>query len=408
MNSGCFVEPYYVEKLLSLKLAWPQSLAVQRTTNHLLPMTWRSYFKTKTRQPAFLWRMVIWILAAGVGLGFVAQKVYPPQAPGVQKPPATSDAGEPLEKLAKQGDWWQLWWALPAVIYGRFDLLGPVVLSGIAGCCWFAFLWQAMKTPGLRTMRLWCALAAVTLGVLSIWPTHFLSLWQEHTWNLRDSDALVPGVRFYVLGVGLREELAKLLCVLPLMPIFLRMRDELTTLLVSGCVGLGFAIAENINYFSYSGGTAAMGRFLTANPLHFTLTGLAGLMLYRVLRNPRGWGAHALGVFGMLIFAHGLYDAFIAVPALQEYSLFTMIIFALVVYQFFHELRDLRPKQGDVISLSANFLCGVSVLTAATFVYLSTTLGMAVAFDTLAGGVTGLAVMVYLFLREMPETMVSV
>jgi len=282
------------------------------------------------------------------------------------------------------------------------------VLSSIAGCCWFVFLWQAMKTPGLRTLRLWCALGAIVLGVLSIWPTHFLSLWQEYAWNLHDSDELVPGVRFYVLGVGLPEELAKLLCVLPLMPIFLRLRDELTVLLVSGCVGLGFAITENVNYFAGSGGMAAMGRFLTANPFHFTLTGLAGLMLFRGLRSPQAWGPYALGFLGMLVFAHGLYDAFIVVPALAEYSLFSMIIFALVVYQFFHELRELRPSKGDTISLSATFLCGVSVLTAATFVYLSATLGMEVAFDTLASGVTGLAVMVYLFLREMPETMVSV
>ncbi len=351
-------------------------------------MTWRNTLKTKTRQPAFLWRMVIWILACGIGLGFVAQKVWPPETVLGAKEFSANTAWDLSETLAERGEWWQLWWALPKAVYGRFDLLGPVVLSVVSGCCWFAFLWQAMKTPGLRTVRLWSALLAIGLGVLSIWPTHFFSLWQEHAWNLHDSDELVPGVRFYVLGVGLREELAKLLCVLPLMPILLRVRDELMAMLVSGCVGLGFAIAENIGYFAGTGGTAAMGRFLTANPFHFALTGLAGLMLYRVLRNPGGWGSYAAGVFGLLVFAHGLYDAFIALPALQEYALFSTIVFALVVYQFFHELRELRPKQDDTISLSANFLCGVSVLTAATFVYLSTTLGMTVAFDTLASGIT--------------------
>ena len=84
------------------------------------------------------------------------------------------------------------------------------------------------------------------------------------------------------------------------------------------------------------------------------------------------------------------------------------IVFALVVYQFFHELRTLRTTGGDTVSLSANFLCGVSLLTSVTFVYLSATLGCAAAFDSLATGVLGLAVMVYLFLREMPDTMVTV
>jgi|GEM_PF-6711619 len=38
------------------------------------------YLQTKTRQPEFLWRMVIGILVVGVGLGFVAQQVCQPEA----------------------------------------------------------------------------------------------------------------------------------------------------------------------------------------------------------------------------------------------------------------------------------------------------------------------------------------
>jgi len=151
-----------------------------------------------------------------------------------------------------------------------------------------------------------------------------------------------------------------------------------------------------------------MGRFLTANPFHMTLTGLIGLAIYRGLRSPKAWGPHALATFGLMVFAHGIYDAVLTIPMLVEYSIVGTIVFALVVYQFFHELRELRPTGGDTISLSANFLCGVSLLTAATFVYLSATLGCGAAFDGLASGVLGLAVMVYLFLREMPETLVRV
>jgi len=265
-----------------------------------------------------------------------------------------------------------------------------------------------MKLPGLRDLRLWYALVAIPLGVFSVWPTLFWLYWQEQVWNLDESQELIAGIRYFVFSVGLREELAKLLCVLPLMPLLLRLRDELATLIICGCVGLGFAMEENVSYFASSGSTNTIGRFLMANPLHLALTGLGGLAMYRAFRNPQGWALHSLGVFGTLIFAHGLYDAFIIVPALEEYSIFVTIIFALVVYQFFHELREMREAQRDVVSLSANFLCGVSLLTAATFIYVSATLGTSVAFDTLASGVTGLAVMVYLFLREMPETMVTV
>lgn len=372
-------------------------------------MTWSSYLRTKTRQPEFLWRMVIWILAAGIGLGFVAERMVQSDDQSVEVNVNRAKDWQSLETLAEQGEWSSLWWALPKVAYFRPTGPGPVALALIAGGCWLIFLWQALKLPGLRDLRLWCLLLAIPLGVLSIWPTLFWNYWQEQVWNLRDSPELIPGIRYYVLSVGLREELAKLLCLLPLMPILLRRRDELTVLIVSGAVGLGFAIEENIGYFASTRGTATLGRFLTANPFHITLTALAGLALYRALRFPKGWASHSLGTFGMLVIAHGLYDSFFALPALGgDYALFGMIIFALVVYQFFRELRELRPTQGDMISLSANFLAGVSLLTAATFVYLSATLGTSVAFDSLVSGIISQAVMVYLFLREMPETMVTV
>jgi hypothetical protein len=138
------------------------------------------------------------------------------------------------------------------------------------------------------------------------------------------------------------------------------------------------------------------------------LTGLIGLNAYRAFRDPKKWGPQALAMFGLMVFAHGLYDAAIVLPALADISLASSVIFALVLYQFFHELRNLRSPGRDTISLSATFLCAVSLLTAATFIYISAIVGAQMAADTLITDVVSLAVMVYLFLREMPETMVRV
>ncbi len=374
-----------------------------------MTMNWQSYLRTRTRQPEFLWRMVIWMLAAGIGVGYVAEKVYQPKhtEQRAERLDESKESWKELRELAREQHWWQLWWQMPRVIY-QHPSAGAVTLAALAGVCWFVFLWQAMHAPSWQSLQFWTAVAAVPLGVLSIWPTMFLSYWFEYRWNFSEGLELIPGLRYFILSVGLREELSKLLCLLPLMPILLRLRNELTTLVVSGCVGLGFAFEENIGYFGRSGGTDSLGRFLTANPMHITLTGIAGLMLYRVFRNPSGWGAHGAGVIGVIIFAHGLYDAFIVLPALADYSLFGMIIFALMVYQFFRELRDMRKRRGETISLSATFLFGVCLLVSATFVYLSANVGISVAFNTLAQSVLGLAVMVYLFLREMPESMVTV
>ncbi len=373
-------------------------------------MNWRSTLQSKTRQPAFLWRMVAWIIAAGIVAGYAAQYFCAPEPQGKFAAETSKETSrwDKIERWADQGEWSKVWWAIPASQQWRLQNRATVALAALTGCCWLVFLLQALQVGGVRDGRLWLAIVGVLLGVLSIWPTQFFNLWQETGWGLRESRKLIPGLRYNVLGVGLREEFAKLLCLLPLIPVLLRLRSELAALLVSGSVGIGFALAENAGYFASSGGTSVMGRYLTANPLHMTLTGLIGLALFRGLRQPRDWGPHALATFGLMVFAHGIYDALIDLPALADYAMLGTIVFALVVYQFFRELRSLRTTRREMVSLTANFLCGVSLVTAATFVYLSATVGCPIAFDVLASGVIGLAVMVYLFLREMPETMIRV
>lgn len=351
--------------------------------------------------------MVIGILIGGILLGSLAQAMFFDPT-NVQIREAPEQGGwKSLEKLAQAGEWGEVWWNLPKQLYRGYGNLGPLGLAILAGVCWFAFLLHSLRCYAIKDWRLWTLMAGIALGVLSIWLTGFFILWQEVRWNLQESMELVSGIRYCVLGIGLREELAKLICLLPLMPILVRKGDALATLLISASVGLGFAMEENVDYFTGEN-SSTLGRFLTANPFHMAMTGLIGLYLYRAIRSPQAWGPHALAAFGLTVVAHGLYDAMLMIPVLQEYSLFATIVFALVIYQFFHEMRELRSPGSDVISLSATFLFGVSLLTAVTFVYLCGTVGFDMALDALVSNVLGLAVMVYLFLREMPESMVQV
>ncbi len=370
-------------------------------------MTWQHYLRVKTRDPAFLWRMVLSILALGVLVGWGVE-MWQGGAPEFGFRFHDLSEWEKLESLAEGGHWWQVWWEVPREIFSDFSRPGVVALAVLTGCCWLVFLLQAMRVNRFSDWRLWGALAAIGLGVLSIWPTGFLILWQEYAWNLQESQELVPGLRYNILGIGLREEVAKLICLLPLMIVIVPRRDESAALLLSACVGLGFAIEENIGYFTHSLGMSSLGRFLTANPLHIAMTGLVGLAVYRAIRDVRSWGPQALAVFGLIVIAHGLYDAAITLPDLAKHGLLGTIVFALVVFAFFHELRTLRTKGSETISLTATFLAGVSLLAAATFVYVSSVAGVAAAANTLMTDVLGLAVMVYLFLREMPESMVRV
>jgi RsiW-degrading membrane proteinase PrsW (M82 family) len=369
-------------------------------------MNWQSKLRVRSRDPDFLWRMVIANIGSGVVLGWIAEQLTGAR-PGLPRHDAEPSGWDRLEGLAVNDQWWQVWWGVPREIFSDLSQPGVVALAVFAGCCWLVFLVQVLRVHWLDS-RIAICLVAVALGILSIWPTGFLILFQEIRWNVRESTELAPGLRYFIFGVGMREELAKLICLLPLMPLLVHKRDELLALVASACVGLGFAVEENIGYLAGSLAADTMGRFLTANPAHMALTGLIGLNLYRAIRDPKSWGLQALAVFFVMVVAHGLYDAAIVLPSLADLGLFASIIFALIMYQFFHELRTLRPRGRDPISLTATFLCAVSLLAAVTFIYISAVAGSRVAADTLVGDIIGTALMVYLFLREMPDTMVSV
>jgi RsiW-degrading membrane proteinase PrsW (M82 family) len=375
-------------------------------------MTWRNYLQSKTRNPLFLWRMVIGVLTAGVALGVAVDWAAPAwvraELLGMARTGAGREEWRELERLGRLGEWGVVWWGIPRTFLMRWANWPLTALAMLTGACWMSFLLQAAQIRRWRDVRLWAPLAGLALGVLSVWPTMFLLLWQEARWGLEGGETLADGLRLNILGVGLREEAAKLVCFAPLLPFLVRARDELAALVAAGSVGVGFAMAENVTYIAGSAGTATLSRLLTPAPLHMTLTGLAGLAAYRACRWPKDWGPPFVAMFGVVVLAHGFYDAFLSVPALADYAIAASIIFILLAYQFFRELRPLRNVRREPVSLTANFLFCVSLVAAATFVYLAAAIGLRPAMDAMAMGVLGEAVMVYLFLREMPETMVTV
>ena len=394
-----------------------------------LHLSWTSWLRSQTRRPEFLWRMVLGILLIGAAAGVVADLVCEAwihldeensdvqneddddAQPDDQKPSPT----ELLDAYAEQGDWWAVWWRVPQTMIASWSNAGATLLAALTGVCWFLFNLSAAQVASWRDPRLYCLGIGLALGVVSIWPTRFFILWQEYAWGLQESQQLVAGMRFWILGVGLREEFAKLICLLPLLPWLVRRGDQLTALTASACVGVGFAMQENVNYIYGTIGTATLTRLLMPAPLHMAMTGLIGLAAYRACQWPREWGRHFFLVFGLIVFAHGLYDALFSLqlPVFEsrfqgEQGFASYLIFLALIYQFFHELRELRTQRSAIISLPAVFLFSVSLVAAATFVYLCAALGFRTAGDVLMGSILAQGIMVYLFLREMPESMVTV
>jgi RsiW-degrading membrane proteinase PrsW (M82 family) len=220
-------------------------------------------------------------------------------------------------------------------------LLSPFAIPALfTAAIWFFILvsfrsgWKKFTGPALLAFFLGLASATLTLYAVMV---------QEEIRGFESgpADPALEQFLYYLAGVSLREELLKLLCFLPLALWMGRRGTSLDALLLGGLVGLGFAFQENLSYFRADASTyTAWLRLLTANVLHFSLTGIAGHALWRMIsRGGRGW-EEFLVTFLAVVFAHGCYNSLIAIPAFAEYAVLSPIVIAAIAYQYFDPLRQ--------------------------------------------------------------------
>ena len=313
----------------------------------------------------------------------------------------------PQQKLAlsaKLHRWGEMWLSIAALEKSLWQPM-PLMLAFVAGLAWLGVAVQAIQPLRAPGFRFTAPLLAVLAGALSTIPTLFLVEWQKEIMGLRQIGDFVGDLPFYFAGVGPREELIKLLFFMPFTPVLLSRRSRLEMLIVAGCTGLGFAIAENLLYFTQAGASAAFGRFLTANFFHFAATGLLGLAFCDLLQEPLKKAAAFLGTLCAVVLAHGVYDAFIGVVEPRIFGMASMISFMLLSLTFFRKLRTLRDGSTDQLALSATFVLGISALAAAMLVAASREIGFATALACLAVTGFGLVMIFFMFYWQLGDGM---
>ncbi|MDB6072636.1 MAG: hypothetical protein JWO89_276 [Verrucomicrobiaceae bacterium] len=265
-------------------------------------------------------------------------------------------------------------WGLAAISFIRMEKqsLRPLelIFTLLTAGLWYAVFVRF----GVRERWRWVRpLPALLAGVASIWPTMILIHWQELHLGQQETGEFLHDLVFYVTGVGLREEAAKLALFALFLPWLLRQRSPGKALLTGAFVGLGFAMDENREYFHREGvAGVAVGRLLTANFFHAAATGLAGHALYELVRTRFGMAERFIATFVGVVVVHGVYDWVLAagssLATLGSIAMFSIIILALLAQQFFDRLGDLIRPQRGTISLLGLFLVGVTFLVASGFV----------------------------------------
>lgn len=291
--------------------------------------------------------------------------------------------------------------AVPASIAAFFPRppLGPLLLSGVAALAWLAVLARIGKLAERRGYRAALYAAAIAVGVASIWPTLWLLHLQEIFLHLRQTGDRTRDAIFYVFGVGFREELSKLLAFALLVPLLGRRANPLDVLIAGGLVGLGFAAEENVLYLARGDLSTALARYLTANFLHMSMTGLSAAALYDAVRDPERHALEATKTIFLVIALHGAYDYLLT----QAASFLAMFVFIVLARRYLQALWRAQGRPVAGVPTEALFGIGTAVVVATSFVWGAARVGVGPAAEAMIGGLLGLVVMIVVFVQTLSK-----
>jgi protease PrsW len=320
-----------------------------------------------------------------------------------------------LELTAHSRRWSDTLGPLWTLQKSAFDEKIPVILTTVAGLVWLVLAWQMIQADSLLQFRSWGLLLAVAAGAASTFPVLFLDIFEKEVWGLTQTGSVLNDILFFVAGVGVREEACKLIAFLPFVPVLLKRRSRLEAIIFAGCVGLGFAVEENVSYFRMSNDPAtAFARFLTANFFHFAATGLIGVALCDSLVNMKKKWWKLPVTFVVVALAHGFYDAFIALPILT-FTALSLSCFIFLSLAFFREVSRERGPATDQLFPAATLIVGLALLVATVIACAAKQGGMDFAFESIKAGAVGLGFFIYMFfilfrdgLREEEELPVPI
>jgi len=269
-----------------------------------------------------------------------------------------------------------------------------------------ALLWYAVFVRcGVRESWRWVRpLPALLLGIVSVWPVLLLLHYQEDTLGFVEDGTFPNDLLYYVFGVGLREELAKLLLYALLLPWLLKKQSSASALMAGAFVGLGFALEENTSYYQSEGFGAAAVRLLTANFMHAGWTALAGHALYEMIRTRFARAEHFVATFAGVVVTHGLYDWVIvadqSLPMIGDISIISFFILALLAHQFFDLQGAWVQPSRSVISLLSIFVLGTALLIALSFIVEAIVMQDLLAVNAVGAGALSLAPIAVFYIRK--------
>jgi hypothetical protein len=248
----------------------------------------------------------------------------------------------------------------------------PLVMALVAGLAWLIIALHAGQPHHWFSFRMLAPLIATVLGVAGGLGAQFLNIAQKELFGLSPSGVFLMDLGIYAGVNAPRDTLIQLLLMVPFLPVLVARKSALDTLVVTGCVGLGFAIPGTLELCKQLAPADSLGRLLTANFFHFAAAALVGLAVCRCLAREKGSLASAATTIPSVVLTLGVYDAFTRIAGAHVLIVLASIAFLILSRVFFIELRKWRDSFTDQCFLGATLVVSLGALVATVLVAAST------------------------------------
>ena len=274
------------------------------------------------------------------------------------------------------------------------------LLSGFAASIWFLIV---IQIGHYSSRRLLLYLSGIIAGIASATLTLYVVILQENFGGMKQGGDWSEELLYFIVGVGLREELIKLALFAPLILFLRKGRDNVGAFLIASCVGLGFALQENMSYYAEHGDTAAVGRFISANFLHLAWTGILGHSLFRMVVSPKRHWEEFFATLIAVVVVHGLYDSLLSTPEFSDYSFLSFVIIFFVAQRYFQRAGMLRDAQPHAVAPLAVFLLGTTLLIGVVLNYVAWQVGLYDSLRIVGSATLSVCLLAFVFINEFKE-----
>lgn len=221
-----------------------------------------------------------------------------------------------------------------AQIYFIFPILGAV-FGAILWLNYFKRL-DVQKHEKLNDILISFIIGFLT-PTITLWVYFILEIF-----GINFNGKLVNDFFYSILGVGLTEELSKLLGVFVTFKILKkRINEPIDYLIFSGIIALGFSIRENFIYYNNYGSLYVTGRTFISSLVHIINTSICvyGIYRFKIFKKGNTYFNSAIGISAAVL-SHGLFDFFLIHEIIGVISPFLSSIIYLIGINFWIQMLN--------------------------------------------------------------------